>query len=247
MKDERGFSFLPVTSDVAVFNIHAAKFRDDGAFVNVVLIKRKNEPFKDSWALPGGFLNEGESIPECAARELEEETGIKAKMLIPIDTYSNPKRDPRGQVISEAFSVIIPTTDQNALKFEAKDDAAECQLFNLKAHIDQPTNSVKVSLRCVENGAFISYVATFGHGPFGIPQAEIAYDEKSKDKLSFDHAEIIARAITKMPALVTPVAFKSKVEHDVKTPEEKAKEKADKEKAKEIANAVQNTFCGQTN
>lgn len=220
MKDEKDYTYLPITGDCAVFNIHAAKFRDDGAFVNVVLVKRKNEPFKDSWALPGGFLNEGETISECAARELEEETGIKAKMLIPIATFSNPKRDPRGQVISEAFSVIIPTTDQNALKFEAKDDAAECQLFNLKAHIDQPTNSVKVSLRCVENGAFISYVATFGHGPFGIPQAEIAYDEKSKDKLSFDHAEIIARAITKMPALVTPVVHKSRVEHDTPPPKE---------------------------
>ena len=126
MKDERGFTFLPLTADCVVFNVHIAQFREDGAFVNVVLIKRKNDPFKDSWALPGGFLNEGETLAECAVRELKEETGIDAKALMPIATYSNPNRDPRGQVISEAFNIVIPTSDKNPLMFEAKDDAAEC-------------------------------------------------------------------------------------------------------------------------
>ena len=75
MKNEQGFSFFPQTCDVLVFNIQAAQFRESGAFTNLVLVKRKNDPFKGDWAIPGGFMNEGESIPECAARELEEETG----------------------------------------------------------------------------------------------------------------------------------------------------------------------------
>lgn len=213
MKNEQGFTYLPQTGDVCVFNIHAAKFRENGAFVNIVLIKRKNEPFKDTWALPGGFLNEGETVQECAARELEEETGIRAKMLIPIGTYSDPKRDPRGQVISNAFAVVIPTTDSNPLEPKAKDDAADIGLFNLKGSILEKENAVDVNLRCVENGVRIVYRATFSHGPFGILKADIEYKDGNAH-LAFDHAEMIARAITKMPAIVsTDADTTSKVMH----------------------------------
>lgn len=208
MVTQNGYTYLPQTGDVVVFNIHAAKFRQDGAFVNIALIKRKGEPFKDSWALPGGFLNEGETVQECAARELEEETGIKAKILIPIGTYSDPKRDPRGQVISNAFAVVIPSTDQAPLNLVASDDAAEIQLFNLRGAINEKDNSVDVKLRCVDNGVNINYKATFSLGPFGIHTAKVEYDTPTK--LAFDHAEIIARAITKMPAVVIPAALKAR-------------------------------------
>lgn len=210
-----------VTGDVVLFNIHAAKFRDDGAFVNVVLVKRSPNAaaFPGAWALPGGFISEGETVQECAARELKEETGIDAKMLIPIGVYSDPKRDPRGPVISNAFAAVIPTRDPNPLEFKAGDDAAECALFNLKGHIDERENSVSVTLRCVENGVRISYKAKFVHGPYGILKAEITEDPSSNASLAFDHAEIIARAITKMPAVVVPTALKSRVGTDEKAPE----------------------------
>lgn len=212
-----------VTGDVVVFNIHAAKFRDDGAFVNVVLVKRspKAKAFPNAWSLPGGFISEGETVQECAARELKEETGIDAKMLIPIGVYSNPKRDPRGPVISNAFSAVIPTCDPNPLKFKAGDDAAECGLFNLKGHIDADANSVDVVLRCVDNGVRIAYKATFTHGPYGILKAEIKEDPTSTASLAFDHAEIIARAITKMPAVVVPTSLKSTVGTDTNPTGEK--------------------------
>jgi len=212
-----------VTGDVVVFNIHAAKFRDDGAFVNVVLVKRSPEAkaFPNAWALPGGFISEGETVQECAARELKEETGIETKMLIPVGVYSDPKRDPRGPVISNAFAAVIPTRDPNPLEFKAGDDAAECALFNLKGHIDEKENSVDVTLRCVDNGVRIAYRAKFVHGPYGILTAEIKEDESSNASLAFDHAEIIARAITKMPAVVVPTALKSQVGTDTKPSEEK--------------------------
>lgn len=212
-----------VSSDVVVFNIHAAKFRDDGAFVNIVLIKRSpnSKAFPGSWALPGGFLSDGETVEACAARELKEETGINAKMLIPIGVYSEPHRDPRGPVISNAFSAVIPTCDPNHLEIKAGDDASDCCLFNLKGHISEKDNSVDVSLRCIENGVRIAYKAIFKHGPFGILHAEIVEDKSSNATLAFDHAEIIARAITKMPAVVIPTALKSPVGTDTPTSEKK--------------------------
>ena len=204
MRDSEGRSFFPQTSDVLVFNIQASQFRENGSFTNLVLVKRKNDPFKGSWAIPGGFMNEGESIPECAARELEEETGIKPKILIPIGTFSDPKRDPRGSTISSAFAVVIPTGIGKNLEFKASDDAAECALFNLKGKIDEKENSVECFLRCVENGERIAFKVKFTIGPFGVPKAEIKYDmERGNRKLAFDHAEILARAILRMPALVS--------------------------------------------
>lgn len=74
----------------------------------IVLVRRKNEPFKEYWALPGGFLENGkETLEEAAARELFEETGIitNPRKLRLIGVYSEPKRDPRGHVISHVYEV----------------------------------------------------------------------------------------------------------------------------------------------
>ena len=68
-----------------------------------ILIKRSNPPFKDFWALPGGFVEYGETVEHAAIREAEEETGVRVKLLRLIGVYSNPNRDPRGHVVSVAF------------------------------------------------------------------------------------------------------------------------------------------------
>jgi len=68
-----------------------------------VLIKRSNPPFKGFWALPGGFVNYGETVEQAAIREAEEETGVRVKLLKLIGVYSDPNRDPRGHVVSVAF------------------------------------------------------------------------------------------------------------------------------------------------
>lgn len=207
MKDSRGFTFLPHTADILVFNLQAAPFRENGTFTNLVLIKRKNDPFKGDWALPGGFLNEGESLAECAARELEEETGIKPKILIPIDTFSDPKRDPRGYTISTAFAAVIPTIPEKPLQIKAGDDASECALFNLKGKLNQEENTVECFLRCVENGERIAFKVKFTMGPYAVPKATVEYDmERGNRKLAFDHAEILARTIMRMPDLVKDTA-----------------------------------------
>ncbi len=69
----------------------------------VVLIKRQNEPFQDFWALPGGFVEYGETVDAAVQREVTEETGLYVTLTSLVGVYSDPRRDPRGHVVSIAF------------------------------------------------------------------------------------------------------------------------------------------------
>ena len=69
----------------------------------IVLIRRSNEPFEGSWALPGGFVEVGESVERAAVREVEEETGLAVELVRLVGVYSRPDRDPRGHNVSVAY------------------------------------------------------------------------------------------------------------------------------------------------
>lgn len=85
----------------------------------VLLIRRKNPPFQGSYALPGGFVEIGETAEAACRRELQEETGLKARALTLVGVYSDPKRDPRGHTCSIAFLTRAPAGTP-----KAGDDAA---------------------------------------------------------------------------------------------------------------------------
>ena len=70
---------------------------------SVVLVMRKNPPFKGSWALPGGFVEYGETVEMAAIRETKEETGLDIELDGIVGVYSDPQRDPRGHIISICF------------------------------------------------------------------------------------------------------------------------------------------------
>lgn len=69
----------------------------------LVLIKRKNPPYKDMFALPGGFVDIGETVEQAAIREAKEETGLDIEIVNLIGVYSDPKRDPRSHTVSICF------------------------------------------------------------------------------------------------------------------------------------------------
>lgn len=207
------------TADVLLVTIQPAEYRDEGAFVNFLLIKRsdKSEAFPNYWALPGGYLNKGESLEECAVRELYEETGIEANMLLPIGTFSRHNRDPRGQTISEAFLSVFPTTKEQPIKPKAGDDAKEFGLFLVKGSFRREDGSLDVNLRCAATGDKISFHAKFVRGEWGLLNTFIEYKEgEGYSKLAFDHAEIIARAILKAPDLILPTKTKPISEEEQK-------------------------------
>lgn len=198
MKDSTGHNYPAVTADVVAINIHASQFRESGAFINLILIKRKDDSdaFPSYWALPGGYIEEGESLEQCAAREFKEETGITAKMLIPSGIFSAPDRDPRGQTISASFIVILPSGDFAPLNMKAGDDAGQIGLFNLaKSYVDVQNQKVHVNAFCVENGAHIEFDATFEREQLGVIKTNISYGASTNTRLAFDHAQIIARAL----------------------------------------------------
>ncbi len=93
----------------------------------ILLIRRKNPPFEDLWALPGGFLEMDETLEESALRELNEETNISDVELTQVGTFGHPDRDPRGRVITIAYVGIINSEQQ---KVVAGSDAAEVAWFS---------------------------------------------------------------------------------------------------------------------
>lgn len=93
----------------------------------LLLIKRKNEPYAGMWALPGGFVDMDEDLEETAKRELKEEAGIVLDNMKQFAAYGKPGRDPRGRNISVVFYQFLPCVTE----IKAGDDAAEARWFRL--------------------------------------------------------------------------------------------------------------------
>jgi len=118
-----------VTVDTVIFGSGSTR---DTCDLKVLLIERgaKGQPFFGAWALPGGFIKPEESLDSAAARELEEETGVKDAFLEQLYTFGAPERDPRGRVITVAYFALVNRTE---CKLKAGTDAARARWFDLNA------------------------------------------------------------------------------------------------------------------
>lgn len=112
-----------VTADSIVFS-----YKEDERDLKLLLIQRKNDPFKGKWAMPGGFLDMQETVEQCAKRELEEETSLSVDNLKLFTVASKLGRDPRGRCVTSVFWSIIPFTEN----VKAQDDAANIKWFSVK-------------------------------------------------------------------------------------------------------------------
>jgi 8-oxo-dGTP diphosphatase len=102
----------------------------DGEQLNVLLIQRGLEPYKNMWALPGGFMRpEDESAEACAYRELREETDVDDIYIEEMQTFSHIGRDPRERVITIAFFALVV---QNKYNVKGGDDASNAKWFPVK-------------------------------------------------------------------------------------------------------------------
>lgn len=110
---------LRVTVDIVIFTLRRASLQ-------VLLVKRGVPPFEGQYAIPGGFLREGESLEEAALRELYEETGVRNVFLEQLYTFGDPARDPRGRVITVAYYALMGS---GKLSLQAGADAAEARWF----------------------------------------------------------------------------------------------------------------------
>lgn len=112
-----------VTVDCVVFGFDASQ-----PDLMILLIQRADPPFKDHWALPGGFVDIDETVDTAAKRELEEETGMTDVFLEQLYTFGNLNRDPRGRTISVAYYALVAQASKH---IQAASDAKSVQWFSV--------------------------------------------------------------------------------------------------------------------
>jgi 8-oxo-dGTP diphosphatase len=110
-----------VTVDCVVFGL-------DEQDLKILLIQRGFEPFKGSWAIPGGFVNTDESLEEAALRELKEETGVQDVFLEQLYTFGDVIRDPRKRIVTVAYYVLVNLRDHT---IRAATDASNAAWFSV--------------------------------------------------------------------------------------------------------------------
>lgn len=185
--DITAFERPSVAADVAVLSMFEEETdnhrKDSEARIHLLLIKRGEHPYINSWALPGGFLRPTETVESCAVREIREETNLSLSTLIPIGVFSEPDRDPRGRILSAAFVSIINEkaavtggTDAIGAAWFALD--YQCEDDRLRICLTGGGEQLTAELRRVKSS-------------FGCP----VFEEISNDGLAFDHAKIIATAL----------------------------------------------------
>jgi 8-oxo-dGTP diphosphatase len=96
---------------------------------SLLLVQRAHPPFAGEWALPGGFVEEGERVADAAPRELCEETGLQAGELRLLGVYDTPGRDPRGWTVSVVYLATVATE----VEVTGADDARDARWFSIDA------------------------------------------------------------------------------------------------------------------
>lgn len=109
-----------ITTDCIVFGY------DPNKTLRVLLVKRRNEPYKDCWAFPGGFMEIDEDLETCARREVMEETGMALGEVFQFRSYSAVDRDPRERVIT-----VVHFAFEALVEVKGSDDAAEARWFDI--------------------------------------------------------------------------------------------------------------------
>lgn len=166
-----------LTADMCVYA------EEDGALY-VLLIRRGRPPCKGEWAFPGGFVEQGETVEHAAARELFEETGVKALSFSLVGVFSEPGRNPRGWTVTAAFKAKV---DRSAIRAVGMDDAAEAAWFRLAFRregdaLHLTLNNESETLTAVLSEPYPS-------------AAEVRYLKQETHGIAFDHAKILAAAL----------------------------------------------------
>jgi 8-oxo-dGTP diphosphatase len=127
-----------ITVDIAILTSKNETVQD----LQILLIKRRDDPFKNCRAIPGGYLDRGETLLQAALRELNEETSLTEKdlqgnrvfgsPLRQFKAYGDPDRDPRCRIVSVVFYAIVPYSEKLLSAVEARDDAKEAAWFYLQ-------------------------------------------------------------------------------------------------------------------
>ena len=203
--DISAFERPSVAADIAVFSImgersHPFNYRKDPRKqLKLLLIRRGAFPYKNAWALPGGFCRKGESVTETARRELLEETGVEGAYLRPFDFFSETGRDPRGWIISQAFLALI---NGEEYRVHGGTDAWEARWFQMEVERREIKREIFSSeakieciytlhLRCEEADDLCMKAEIKERKSYEQYHETVEYEILSSANLAFDHARII--------------------------------------------------------
>lgn len=176
--------------------------------LKLLLIKRGSYPYKDCWALPGGFCRKGENVSETAYRELKEETNVSSAFLKPIGIFGEEGRDPRGWIISNLYLALV---DGDTCKLRAGSDAWEARWFQvtvsqkeIKRDIQENSATIvkeyTLQLLCEdEDREPIQLDAVIREEKqFQNYHETVEYEIVKSTGFGFDHAKLITCAILKL-------------------------------------------------
>lgn len=196
-----------LATDIAIFSIMEKGEQENyrklpEKALKILLIKRATYPFKDLWALPGGFCRQGEDVQETAMRELYEETHVKAAYLQLAGTFGEVGRDPRGWIISNTFLSLVDGTD---CKPRGGSDAWEAKWFSVeltakeeKRELQEETAELvteyTLTLRHEESGVCLRALVK-EHKQFVNYHEKLRYEIVDSEGLAFDHAKIMVHTI----------------------------------------------------
>ena len=170
-----------LTADVVVVALGAK------GGLRVLFIERARPPFQGAWALPGGFVEPGETVGQAAARELMEETSLDDVRIDELGCFSKPGRDPRGWVVSVAHLATVSADRLGQVK--AGDDAAAAAWLDL-------TVEAGGGFRLEREGKLVHHGGSLGDA-----------GAATHGTLAFDHGDIIATAVQRLRDRVGELAF----------------------------------------
>jgi 8-oxo-dGTP diphosphatase len=204
----------PKHYDLPANTVDMAIFKSDGLWtapdqpLKLLMIKRGNHPSIGWWALPGGFVDYKENLEDAAARELEEETGVKGLPLVQLRTWGDYDRDPRMRIITTSYMALV----EGPLEAKAGDDAADARWFDVSLestgiYSEEGYVLERYSLSLVSGqgspdelriGAEISR-REYGSGLL----RQVRYRLRSSDRIASDHALVIADALLELKSRIS--------------------------------------------
>lgn len=213
-----------VTTDMVLFTIDDKNVEDarknSEKILKILLIKRKDHPFINQWALPGGFVQINEGLKDAAYRELKEETNVVDDVYLEqLYTFGDDvKRDPRMRIISSVYMALTPK--ENIKKTIAGDDACDAKWFDVSIEnvsfddvkkqkiykLVLTNDSLKKNITYLFSK---SYILNKNKKTIDTKIIVKSVEEKSDYKLAFDHIRIIDMALERLKNKVeyTPIAF----------------------------------------
>lgn len=199
-----------IATDIVVFTVHEEDIEDTRQQpikkLKLLLIKRAKFPFKDLWALPGGFCRKDEDVYDTARRELYEETNVKDAYLTLSGIYGEVGRDPRGWIISHTFMAL---TDANECELRADTDAWDAKWFEVDIKLVQKEKKCDLENVCIKNEYILELKCDDMLLTAKVEETKlyknyherISYKIIESDGLAFDHAKIIVNSFVKLQVI----------------------------------------------